>query len=386
MPTLVTLPVEVIAEILRKLPDRESLTAASLTYRTLNSCIEAHRFITADVTEADVGEALLSYLTVAYLGASLPRPFERASFLISNLYEAPEIIRAEYQNMPLNEIRRIGRFHDYVCSLVHEWASDSWTHMNGEKFRWLRAVYRFEIFVHFFRVRGVVEPTLAELRDSFLARHPPWELEQFAAVHDFLKERLIYSTLKTVGRYRAGAFGPYEANWKTWLSQGLDFLRRVEQAESNEDQRDILVTGLANGTAQPRNSIIDYQMGVAERMLDSALPYFSEGQIEAMIPAATRNDDTDEGPYTAWRLAHTGTHDYRWVANPEKETLRMIGYVFWDRDRIERWDLEALCGWLKDGADSISTPSDQESTETTWPSMPNFPTTWAQVLRGRRWR
>jgi peptidoglycan/xylan/chitin deacetylase (PgdA/CDA1 family) len=69
-------------------------------------------------------------LVVAHLGASLPRPFERVLFLIGNLYEHPEIIRAVYQKMSLNEIRRMGRFHGYVCSLVHEWASDSWAHMN----------------------------------------------------------------------------------------------------------------------------------------------------------------------------------------------------------------------------------------------------------------
>jgi hypothetical protein len=202
--------------------------------------------------------------------------------------------------------------------------------------------------------------------------------------------------------YLVGAFGPYEASRETWvsasiffprqtspanvlnkLSQGLYFLRRVEQAESNEGQRDILVTGLANGTARPWNSISDYQMRIRLRMANSPLPYFSEAQIEAMVPAATRTDDTDKGPYTAWRLAYTGINDYQWVANREKETLRMIGYVFWDLDRIDRWDLEALCGWLKDE----STSPDEVSTETTWHSTPSMPTTtWAKILQGRRWR
>ncbi|CAH0057761.1 unnamed protein product, partial [Clonostachys solani] len=117
-------------------------------------------------------------------------------------------------------------------------------------------------------------------------------------------------------------------------------------------------------------------------MENSPLPYFSEAQIEAMVPAASKKDDDDEGPYTAWRRAYTGIHFYRWFLNPEKETLRMIGYVFWDLDRIEIWDLKALCAWLKD----VSPVSRhfRELQEMTSLSLPKMVPRWARVLKVRR--
>ncbi|VUC34385.1 unnamed protein product [Clonostachys rosea] len=417
MPTLSKLPGEVLTEILRRLPDWQSLMAASLTCQRLHSYIQSYQPIAADIVEAEVGESLLPYLIVASLGASLPRPFEKAWFLISHLYDKPEAIMVAYRAMSPRGILRMGHFHEYVCLLTHEWASDSWTHMNmhdkkiralfkfresrrptmvdaeikmskAEKIRWARAIYRFEILVHFFRSGDVAQRTIAKLRHAYLAKHPAWELEQITAVIDFLDYRLLYATYETTAKYEdlAGKdaydlrVGPHKPNRQTW---GLSFLRRVELAKSIEDQRDILATGLEKGSAQPANSMQHYQEAVARNAaVPPQLYHFHTGEMEAMILAETNKGNVDVGPYTCWRQSHAALSGCNWASTRENQSLRMIAYVFWDQERIQTWDLKVLCGWLKDN--DFIRPDPKDSKETTSLSKPTMTPRWARVLRDFR--
>src|SRR5262245_50545613 len=112
--------------------------------------------------------------------------------------------------MSLGSILEMDRTHEVIHEMVMDFATEAWDLLSQGKLglavalsfkeytRFCRAFYRVELFYTLFRRQEESDlgmDILSEIQD-FLSRHPPWENEQLACVHDFLEKKLSRGELR----------------------------------------------------------------------------------------------------------------------------------------------------------------------------------------------
>lgn len=70
---------------------------------------------------------------------------------------------------------------------------------------------------------------------------------------------------------------------------------------------------------------------------------YSEKDVQSLIPRPD-NQDANEGPRRAWHLAHAGNPRAPSFSLDENEHPRHRAYVFWDWDRIRKYDMLDILG------------------------------------------
>lgn len=95
---------------------------------------------------------------------------------------------------------------------------------------------------------------------------------------------------------------------------------------------------------------------------DTSLEDYTQDMIEALVP---RHDsqDTDQGPYLAWRAFHGYLPRSAWVMLSTNSGLRERGYVLWDWDRMERYNMIELFQNIPNRASHAHTDEDYEEME-----------------------
>lgn len=68
------------------------------------------------------------------------------------------------------------------------------------------------------------------------------------------------------------------------------------------------------------------------------LAVFNDADEAKFIPRSV-TPDPDLGPEEAWRWAHDLEPAMYFVAGYGQASLREWGYVFWDMEKLERWDI-----------------------------------------------
>ena len=121
---------------------------------------------------------------------------------------------------------------------------------------------------------------------------------------------------------------------ETYLSFGLEYLRKVIDASAYDDRCHLLMARKGEGYC----SLYDALM---EQGDDNGLPeleYYTVEDERAYIPAQLAID-SDKGPKEAWGWAYAEDTNTHWYNMSRQGFLRQRGYVMWDSARLAQWGL-----------------------------------------------
>ncbi|KAF3074796.1 hypothetical protein CFAM422_003079 [Trichoderma lentiforme] len=365
MTSITKLPCEVMTSIMRELGNIRFLLPCLLTCRYFYACFKADLHLAADILEQQLTPALVPY-AIAVLEASQlnPRTGIAVRELLETFIKEPSKLRSQFRTLSVPLLVKIGRLHDPIQSLATQFANNAWAHIINdqgsqtdrniclsatENYRFCRAFYKFELFCNLFRSTmptGFVSVSDEERR-WFFAQYAPWENEQLTSVHDFLELKLSegsYDVLAhdvefgTLGIDYLTAGG--DNGWRqVWLSQGIDFIYRMTTETSYDAKKALLKSSYGASSAY----LYDALTSIPEVDLDDDTPLaqITDEDLKTMIP--TSNDqDIDKGPFEAWRVAFKDLPRSMWVMLTKNSGLRERAYVFWNLDRLERYDLLEL--------------------------------------------
>lgn len=204
MPTLTSLPCELVATVLQELDNVRHLISAILSCRHVYSSFQYYPGVQHDILRRQVADPLLLYsVSVAEASDLSTHPTAPSTQdLLSTFYDKPTELVNRLQTFTLPCVLKMGRLHDMIHSFADDFATDAWallfqdgphasdklTLSRTEHIRFCRVLYQFELYVTL--SRGNHGDTVkASQNECFFSRLPPWEVEQLGCVHDFLEKR-----------------------------------------------------------------------------------------------------------------------------------------------------------------------------------------------------
>ena len=98
---------------------------------------------------------------------------------------------------------------------------------------------------------------------------------------------------------------------------------------------------------------------------DGDLRDYSPEQIAALAPCQDPQD-TDSGPYDAWRVTHLQVNRFAFVMFGNSQTCREHAYVFWDSARQQEHELLTLFDNLPQGERHEYTNEEHEAMRRSW--------------------
>ncbi|KAI2626753.1 hypothetical protein GGR54DRAFT_484076 [Hypoxylon sp. NC1633] len=365
MAAITELPCEIVVLVLRNLGSVRFLLPSLLTCRHFYSSFKEHPNVAAHILQQQVTPALIPY-SIAVLEASRlkPRTAVAVRELLETLYTEPSKLADRLRTMPIPLLARMGHMHDVIHSLATEFASRAWIHISKEPgsqvssslslslkeyFRFCRAFYRAELYLSI--NRNSMEPLdAASFRDSdkewFTSKHPPWENEQLGCVQYFLELKFSEASRDVLahdvvfGELGVDYLQPGGMNWnrQAWLSQGVDFIHRL----MNEGSWDVKNELLKSKLGAEASDLFD-RLSEPPEDFDGIIPlseYTNEG-LATLFPTPD-SQDTNRGPYEAWRVGSLHLPRSAWVMLSNNSGLRERAYVFWDLERLERYGMLEL--------------------------------------------
>ncbi|KXH49016.1 hypothetical protein CNYM01_10809 [Colletotrichum nymphaeae SA-01] len=375
MPSITDIPCELVASILRSLDGFETLTSALLAYHHIYTSFQQIPGTELAILRQKIEPDLLPYAVASLEASKLqPSPGDESSFrgLLDFLYDAPSQLVARTASMPPELLRSMSLKHDWVTTLALSYAVEAKIHTSSdiitsseavdlspsEYFRFCRAFYRVDLFYFLFGAVGNFN-ALSGVGNLLLDRNPPWENEQLGCVHDFIETKFL--EVKLVHRCPCpnALFGEYHTNYfmtgannfmiQVWLSYGLDFLRRLMSANSDESKRVLLVSAINAGWTNLPEAllcIMDFHSHNNTNLED-----LSTSELATIIPAYENIRNTDKGPYAGWYAANTSVPPLFWVYRLENRWLRRRAYVFWDWVYVREPDVLKLFATASDEDD-----------------------------------
>ncbi|OTA99895.1 hypothetical protein M426DRAFT_268527 [Hypoxylon sp. CI-4A] len=125
------------------------------------------------------------------------------------------------------------------------------------------------------------------------------------------------------------------ANWRSTISQLATIIT------SDNSGKVLLKSAFDAGTVD----LYEVLMSPPETDLDDDIPlsdYANEDLAALFPPTESQDQDTDKGPFEAWRVAFNPCPCHAWVMLTNNSGLRERAYVFWDFDRIETYNMLKL--------------------------------------------
>lgn len=121
------------------------------------------------------------------------------------------------------------------------------------------------------------------------------------------------------------------------LLQGVDFIHSLISESSYDDKKALLKSAflVPYGQANLYNALISRPESDLNNIV-TVSDYADEDDLEALFPPIESHDqNTDKGPFEAWRVAFNRFSTCMWVMLTDNSELREWAYVFWDLDRME---------------------------------------------------
>ncbi|KAI1349840.1 hypothetical protein F5Y01DRAFT_326840 [Xylaria sp. FL0043] len=356
MAPITKLPCELIVGVFREL-DNESLLSSILTCRHFYLSYKEYPSLPYQNLRRQVGSALLPYAAAVAGAPYLASDHSSVDRLLNDLYNEPDNLASLLKHFPLTGLIEVGRTHDLVKDFADAFAQGAWNYLSPscqedvvlsstEKFRFYRGFYRVELFFRLFRSdSSQLSDELYEQRvDSFFSRHPPWINEQLGCVHDYLEKRfsgVVGDALRhdiAMGNLSMNALNlltnrPFN---ESGISQGMDFIHKLESASSHEERLAMLKPVFTACKAELRESLI--RSCISYTPVNVNFEHYSEADLDKLVPRED-DEDTDEGPFTAWEFMHYDLPSESWVLLEDFTFIRECAYVFWDEARIEEHQL-----------------------------------------------
>ncbi|KAK4148372.1 hypothetical protein C8A00DRAFT_39076 [Chaetomidium leptoderma] len=347
MPLTTKLPYKAVGPM--KLARRWFLTPLAPACRHFFN--EGHGMGPSNIGRLITPNTLLPYAVALIDSSQLPRPLVGSSViaLLDDLYCRPARLAARAPQLPTSLVQRMGYTHSAILASATDFAalalerislrdgaiSTSLPLSPSELFRFCRAFYRVELFYRLFRGGAFAD----DVNRWFFWRQPPWENEQLGCICCYLEAKLdqvlANCNINHVEEDKQdflndNALKPY------WLAQGVEFVSKLTNAPSYKDKQNMLNTGL-------NASFLDKANVELPEILYAV--YFGDGTqdfeeaCDSVAPhryGQPNDEDTDLGPYEAWRTENVGWGVPESFIPEPKAWLRDRAYVLWDSDRVRK--------------------------------------------------
>ncbi|KAK1775415.1 hypothetical protein QBC45DRAFT_422270 [Copromyces sp. CBS 386.78] len=350
MPSIQELPCEIIGATLKNLDHLRFLTPALLACRHFHTSYGESSGVEASILRRQVTPALLPYSVALAEASRLPRPLVASSVLglLDELYSQPTLLSARVPTLPKTLLRNMSRTHDAMHALATDFATKAWTRISPqtasasivlsptEYFRFCRAFYRAELFY-------TLCQTDHERAAWFFRKHPPWENEQIGCVYDYLQAKFAQASRDVLahdvdfGELSVDYLTPGDDNqWRErWLSRGVEFVYSLTVADSYDAKKSLLESSV---DSMPGRISLPEALGQLYDADGQMIEEYSEEQLRSMAPRHSdqTEEDTDCGPYQAWRNANEGLSLEESIMMAHNSWLRERAYVFWDAHRVSK--------------------------------------------------
>lgn len=232
MASITSLPLHLVADILRLLDNIQLLPPVVLSHRIFYSALLDTPSLPLDILRSQIPENLLPFAVAAYTSQKSVRDLNGldAEAFLTKCYDSPlQSIDGGLLHLSLGQAIQVGRIDDALSELREEFTlcslrrlygvnsdesiSDDQGLSPGEEYRISRALYRFQIYRNLFLDKEVLdkeqdlfpsgygdddyqdeeeEDTKPDKKQKklFFDRHSPWVNEQLACVYDYLETRL----------------------------------------------------------------------------------------------------------------------------------------------------------------------------------------------------
>ena len=218
-----------------------------------------------------------------------------------------------------------------------------------EIIRIMRAFYWFQLHCNLYRkcCHSDDESTISDreeerehfaindtVRKTFFNKFYPWEIEQLCSVHEYLNRKLAPAFEDMVEHDVSWTnVVPYDDengrndDKELYISKGLDFIRRIIQAETFEARKTIFDRFLFSET-----QLVELSIGLEITANDT-----TEISFNLTSPPFL---NADLGPYLAWRWAYEGRGGIkRYCAELDLRDEREWGYCFLDQEKVQEWSV-----------------------------------------------
>ncbi|KAF4844054.1 hypothetical protein CGCSCA4_v007597 [Colletotrichum siamense] len=306
------------------------------------------------------------------------RSFENERFratrkLLEMLYDIPSVLTDHVlSSVTIFDLHVMERRHDKFNFIATEFADYAWSHLrenddslpremtlsSAERDRFLRAIYRLEIFYLIFSVR---QTRWLSVSHEFFLKHSPWENEQMFCIHHFLEMKFSSATYDVFAH--EVAFGKRKVDYLTfgtkndsrqlWLSQGIEYIcdvitqdnyesrkRKLEMAHSMHDAN---LNEVLFGLEEQMFSV-DIWQGMVRLNLQDGDSFIGTKEEVLSRVLCEEDKDHDLGPRESWIAANLGMSESDFESSggfvsllwDGSDWLRGRAYLFWDWDRVQR--------------------------------------------------
>ncbi|KAI8717504.1 hypothetical protein NCS52_00826400 [Fusarium sp. LHS14.1] len=266
MASITSLPLHLVADILRLLDNIQLLPPVVLSHRIFYSALLDTPSLPLDILRFQIPENLLPLAVAAYTSQKSVRDLNGldAEAFLTKCYDSPlQSIDGGLLHLSLGQAIQVGRIDDALSELREEFTlcslrrlygvnsdesiSDDQGLSPGEEYRISRALYRFQIYRNLFLDKEVLdkeqdlfpsgygdddyqddeeEDTKPDKKQKklFFDRHSPWVNEQLACVYDYLETRLtgvMLTILSATPAYRQVMVNGFQwgENLTEWLTE-----------------------------------------------------------------------------------------------------------------------------------------------------------------------
>ncbi|VUC30922.1 unnamed protein product [Clonostachys rosea] len=353
MAVITDLPCEIMVHILGALGHVRALSPARLVCRHFEASFRENRTrVLRNLLQTQIHEELLPYA----IALEIDKPAIGSSSLtnlIQTIYEKPEGICSQLDQLPVEKLYSISRTHEAIEVLVGEFSQLAWLFALTPPFRpgyslpeayisatenarIFRAFYRVELFL---RIYGqALEDPESEVPRSdgpiwFYGQHNPWECHQILAVYEFLddtisiaSDRLAKSSLSGTG---AALYYQFAENVFS-IAAGLRHVHQIRKKFPSSASSQEMESAFSDMVVLP------WLDPLATRH-NCDLSGYSDHNDSLMTGLPRSNPDysyRDNAIKENW----TATYSHRQGTPHEGEMrlLRKAGFVFWDQPCKER--------------------------------------------------
>ncbi|KAF5561651.1 hypothetical protein FPHYL_6057 [Fusarium phyllophilum] len=391
MASILSLPLHLIADILRLLHSIQELPSILLSHRIFYSALLDTPSLPVDIIRNQIPTNLLPLAFTAFTSHKSVRDRSDTSveeFLTHCYNNSMRNVDGSQLHLTVGEAVEVVRVNDALSSLRDEFAWCTLRKLYGvnqdepiesdedlspsENYRISRAFYRFQIHRNLFLGKeeeiGLFSSydddededssSDSELKKLFFDRHSPWVNEQLACVYDFLETRLtgvMLTILSATPAYRQVVVNGFQ--WGDNLTEWL-----AGKTQSFEEQKCMslgiprLSQLLKATTYEEWQASLGEAISPCQSRLEEDLEEFNRGRRPNEQKKVWRNEDidrlarevdaeeafTDDQPRQTWMKVHydhaheryrLGEHAFapmRFICG-----LRSIGYVMWDAERMK---------------------------------------------------
>ncbi|KAF5585476.1 hypothetical protein FPANT_7505 [Fusarium pseudoanthophilum] len=391
MASVLSLPLHLIADILRLLDNIQELPPILLSHRIFYSALLDTPSLPVDIIRSQIPDNLLPLAFTAFKSRKSVRETNGISvqeFLTHCYNNSVRNVDGSQLHLTVGEATEVVRVNDALSDLRDEFALCSLRKLHrvnqdaplksdqglspGEYYRISRAFYRFQIYRNLFLDKEQeidLFPSYdddqdedlsfdSELKKLFFDRHSPWVNEQLACVYDFLETRVtgvMLTILSATPGYRQVVVNGFQ--WGDNLTEWL-----AGKTQSFEEQKcmSLDITRLSQllkaSTYEEWQASLGEAISPCQNRLEEDLEEFNRGRrpngqkevwraedIERLASEVDADEAfTDDQPRQTWMKVHYDHTHERYRLGEHTFTpmrfifgMRRIGYVMWDAERMK---------------------------------------------------